>query len=145
MSAERRKRLRERSEQAWERGFATLNKFKVCEGHCLVPRHYVDRAYKLGQWVSVRRYSGDTISAERKRRLDAIGFVWDWREYVWEKGFAALSKFKAREGHCRVPSLHIEGRFKLGQWVATQRRKKDTISVERRKRLNKIGFVWSVV
>ena len=35
----------------------------------------------------------------------------------WEEGFAALTTFKAREGHCRVPPLHVEGTFKLGQWV----------------------------
>ena len=58
---------------------------------------------------------------------------------AWEKGFAALIKFKAREGHCRVRRLHIEGKYKLGQWVANQRAK---VSAERRMRLNNIGFVW---
>jgi Helicase associated domain len=139
MSAEHRKQLLEWRERAWENGIAELTKFKAREGHCLVPRDYVERAYKLGQWVSVQRYS---ISAERRRRLDAIWFVWDWRDYAWEDGFAVLTRFKASEGHCRVPSLHIEGRFKLGQWVSTQRRKKDTMSAERRQRLDAIGFVW---
>jgi hypothetical protein len=143
MSAERRMRFRELREHAWEKGFAALTKFKARKNHCLVPRDYVERDYKLGQWVSVQRYSRATISAERRRRLDAIGFVWDWREYAWEEGFAVLTKFKAREGHCRVPSLHIEGRFKLGHWVAAQRRKKDTISSERRKQLEKIEFMWN--
>ncbi len=39
----------------------------------------------------------------------------------WEEGFAALEKFKAREGHCRVPEGHVEGVFMLGNWVAVQR------------------------
>jgi hypothetical protein len=64
--------------------------------------------------VSVQRYSKDIMPAKRRKRLSAIGFVWDWRENVWEKDFAALTKFKAREGHCRVPSFRIEGRFMLG-------------------------------
>jgi len=34
-------------------------------------------------------------------------------EIAWEKGFAALKHFKAREGHCRVPRGHQEGSFKL--------------------------------
>lgn len=82
---------------------------------------------------------------ERRRRLDAIGFVWDRFEYAWENGSVALTKFKPREGHCRVPALHIEGKFKLGPWVTAQRSKKDKILANRRTRLNKIGFVWRAI
>jgi hypothetical protein len=94
--------------------------------------------------VSVQRYRKDLLSSKRKRRLDAIGFVWDARAYLWEQNFAALLKFKRREGHCCVPTFHKEGDLKLGWWVATQRRNKKDMSAERRSRLNKIGFVWHV-
>jgi Helicase associated domain len=148
MSPKHRKRLNgigfvwNRREDAWQRGFAALTKFKARQGHCLVPRFHVLGPYKLGQWVSVQRYHRDIIPAKLRKRLDAIGFVWDCREDAWEIGFAALTKFKAREGHCRVPTLHIERKYKLGQWVTVQRRKKDKMPDKRRKRLNKIGFVW---
>ena len=129
----------------WERGFAALSKFRAREGHCCPPQHHVEGNYKLGESVSVQRYREDLLPAERKRRLDAIGFVWDWRDYLWEQNFAALLKFKRREGHCCVPTYYHKGDFKLGWWVATQRRNKKEMSAERRKRLNTIGFVWSVV
>ena len=93
--------------------------------------------------VSVQRYRKDLLPVERKRRLDAIGFVWDWLEYRWEQNFAVLLKFKKREGHCRVPIPHKEGGVELGYWVSTQRRNRDEMSAERRKWLNKIGFVWN--
>src|SRR5215469_11826477 len=48
------------------------------------------------------------LPLERKRRLDAIGFVWDWIDQRWEYGFTALLKFKRREGHCQVPIFHKE-------------------------------------
>jgi hypothetical protein len=94
--------------------------------------------------VSVQRYRKEVLPIERKRRLDAIGFVWDWREDLWEQNFAALLKFKRRTRHCCVPTLHQEGDLKLGWWVATQRRTRKEMSAERRARLNKIGSVWSV-
>ena len=127
----------------WERGFAALRKFRAREGHCCPSRRHIEGGFNLGQWVSVQRYRKEFVPTERKRRLDAIGFVWDWRDYFWEQNFAALLKFKRREGHCRVPSIHREGDLKLGLWATTQRRKRKTMLAERRARLNKIGFVWN--
>ena len=132
-------------ERAWEEGVAALSRFKAREGHCRVPRYHVEGGYKLGQWVSVQRLNRDTLSVERRKRLDAVEFVWDGRKHYWENGFIALAKFKAREGHCRVPSLHIEDKFKLGQWVTTKRRSKDKMPTRRMSQLDKIGFVWHAV
>jgi hypothetical protein len=71
-----------------------------------------------------------------------MGFVWNWIEYRWDNGFKNLLKFRKREGHCRVPTFHCEGKYKLGWWVSTQRRRKNKMSAKQRARLNKIGFVW---
>jgi hypothetical protein len=130
--------------ERWERGFATLSKFRRREGHCCPSRHHVEGGFRLGQWVSVQRYCKDLLAVERKRRLDAIGFVRDWLDLRWEQGFAALLKFKRRKGHCRVPILHNEGKIRLGWWVSTQRVRRPELSAERKTRLNKIGFVWQV-
>jgi len=127
----------------WEKGFAALSKFRAREGYCHPPRFHVEGNFKLGPWVATQRYNKDNLSAERKRRLNAIGFVWKWRDYLWDRGFTALSKFKRREGHCHVPAVHSEGNYKLGYWVSTQRRTKKEMSAERKARLNKIGFVWN--
>jgi Helicase associated domain len=61
------------------------------------------------------------MSANRGMRLG--------HEETWERGFGALKKFKAREGHCQVPQSHLEGTFKLGQWVSVQRHFKNIIAV----------------
>ena len=79
---------------------------------------------------------------ERRQRLDLIGFVWDPLTAAWEEHFSALKRFKAREGHCRVPVGHVEGTYKLGSWVHVQRISRDTMPAERRRRLDKIGFLW---
>ena len=54
-----------------------------------------------------QRYRANSLSPEREKCLNAIGFIWDPFEHAWEKGFAALAKFKAREGHCGVPRFHV--------------------------------------
>jgi hypothetical protein len=131
----------ERIGSSWDEWFGLLMRFKEREGHCRVPFNHVEGGFNLGTWVVWQRRHRDTMSAKRKQRLDAMGFVWDLHERDWEEGFAALATFKAREGHCRVPDRYIEGMYRLGQWVGVQRSKKEFIPVDRRQRLNAIGFV----
>ena len=127
----------------WEKGFAALSRFRARKGHCCPSRYHVEGNFNLGTWVSTQRYRKDLLPLERKRRLEAIGFVWDWLDYRWEQGFTALLKFKRWEGHCHVPIFHSEGDHRLGWWVSTQRQRRKELSAKRKARLNKIGFVWN--
>ena len=127
---------------SWEEGFAALKRFKAREGHCQVLEQREEGSFKLGSWVARQRTKRQTMSTAWRRQLDAIGFVWDPYESAWERGFAALKQFKAREKHCRVPRVHREGAFNLGTWVVNQRNRKDTLAIQRRRSLDAIGFVW---
>jgi len=89
------------------------------EGHCLVPRWHVLGTYKLGQWVSVQRYRRDLIPTKLRKRLDAIGFVWDWHEDAWEKGFSALTRFKAHEG--ALPRVRVAYSKEVQAWSVGDR------------------------
>lgn len=60
----------------------------------------------------------------------------------WEKGFAALCKFRAREGHCCPSPDHVEDTFRLGQWVSNLRSRKGLLPLQRQRRLDAIGFIW---
>ena len=131
-------------DKIWYRGFNALLKFRRREGHCRVPRYHVEGGYRLGQWVSVQRYTEDAVSPKRKKQLNSIGFVWSRRDWLWEQGIAALKTFKAREGHCCVPITHIEDGLKLGLWASTQRRRNFSMDPERKRRLDKMGFAWRV-
>jgi hypothetical protein len=150
MSADRRKRLDnigfvwDPYESDWEEGFAVLNIFKAREGHCEVPARHVEGNFHLATWVSAQRTNRDSMSTDRRKRLDDIGFNWDPNQGRWEKWYDALTTFKVREGHCNVPVDHVEGMLNLGKWVGHQRSKQDTMLADRRKRLDDIGFVWKV-
>jgi superfamily II DNA or RNA helicase len=126
----------------WEEGVAALKMFKAREGHCRVPRHHREQIFRLGQWVKEQRKSGRAMPANRWHLLDDIGFVWHPHELEWEEAFLALSNYRAREGHCRVPLNHIEGTVELGIWVRGQRSRKGK-NAERNRRLEEIGFVWT--
>lgn len=132
--------------EQWDEGFSVLQSFHQREGHCRVPVKHHERNYPLGHWVGTQRKIKETLPPERRERLDALGFVWGGKaatpEAKWDKGFRALQSFHQREGHCRVPRWHLEQTYRLGQWVAAQRIKKEQLPPERRERLDALGFEW---
>ena len=130
---------------SWDEWFGVLQHFKAREGHCRVQHAHIEGTFKLGGWVLNQRQNKNTMSAERRQRLDAVGFIWEPLEGDWERGFAALKRFQAREGHCLVPQKHNEVGFTLGQWVRVQRNRRHRISAERKQRLDALGFVWDAV
>lgn len=135
--------------EAWEEGFSKLLQFKEAEGNCKVPRRFKLDGYNLGNWVNNQRnhkdkkYSGrNSLSPERVQRLDDIGFAWDPFAETWDFWFGLLEQFKETEGHCRVPVRFKLDGFRLGNWVDRQRARQDSLSPERKRRLDAIGFVW---
>jgi superfamily II DNA or RNA helicase/uncharacterized protein (DUF2384 family) len=151
MSRDRQRRLAELGlvwnpeEARWEEQFAALAQYKAQHGDCKVPTRWPDDP-ALGSWVTMQRQvrKNDQLSAERQRRLDARGFVWDPAEAQWEEQFAALVQFKAQYGHCNVPR-HWPDQHGLGSWVHNQRQEKKTggLSLDRQWRLDALEFVWS--
>jgi predicted helicase len=129
----------------WEEGFRALQSFHKREGHCRVPKTHCERGYRLRSWVRAQRVNKDTLSPERRQRLNVLGFVWDAHASQWEEGFRALQSFQQREGHCRVPDLHRERDYRLREWVHRQRVSKDIMSPERHQRLDALGFEWDVL
>jgi Helicase associated domain len=130
--------------RTWEPGYATLKRFVTREGHCRVPERYIDdTGFRLGSWVFAQRRKKEALSAERRQRLDTLGFIWTPHNSAWEEGCAALESFKVREGHCRAPQGHVENGFNLGAWVSSQRQKKAMMALDRRQRLDALGFVWN--
>ncbi len=128
--------------ETWEANFAALEKFKQRERHCRVPDKHQEGGLNLGAWAGKQRSKRSNLSLEQVQRLNGLGFSWDPLAEAWETNFAALEKFKQREGHCRVPQPHQEKELKLGNWVSNLRQKKDRLPADQVERLNQLGFVW---
>ena len=137
-------KLLETTTASWEFWFGLLQSYKQAKGDCLVPAtHKTDDGFALGIWIGHQRQTKDSMSAERRQCLEAIGFVWDPFSAQWEEGFSALEAFKKAEGDCLVPQgFKTADGFALGTWISTQRKAKDSISADKKQRLEAIGFVW---
>jgi superfamily II DNA or RNA helicase len=135
---------------AWEEGFARLSDFVQREGHAGVPSDHAEGGFGLGRWVVKQRsaFRAGRLPKGRCMRLDALsGWVWDARAARWEEGFEHLMQFRRREGHARVLDEHIEGDYRLGQWVGVQRGlyRSDRLQEERVSRLEAVpGWAWDI-
>jgi hypothetical protein len=133
----------------WEAGLLYLIEYVEREGHARVPQDFktIDD-YRLGQWVSVQRGTKDSMSHDRKGRLEVLpGWGWDALSDKWEDGLRHLKAYVEREGHCLVSTKYInENGFRLGQWVSSLREAKEKLSEERRTRLETLpGWSWDVI
>jgi hypothetical protein len=134
----------------WEEGFNNLHRYAEREGHSHVPKIYVENGYQLGSWVSSQRraYAKGRLAADSIARLDSHpGWTWHTRADLWEEGFLHLCRFAEREVHTRVPALHVEDGYRLGQWVNGQRThykngRLDRVRVDRVEALP--GWTWDV-
>ena len=123
----------------WDSRFNELKQYKGEHGDCNVPR----REGPLGTWVINQRssYNKGTLSQERIKQLESIGFTWNPLEEDWVARFNDLKQYKDEHDNCNV-NTQTGGPF--GWWVDRQRRsyKKGTLSPERIEQLEIIGFAW---
>jgi superfamily II DNA or RNA helicase len=127
---------------AWDKWYGLLQKFYNCHGHLRPSQKHQEDGLNLGAWVTTQRAAKNTLSPERIARLDQLGFTWDPLAEDWEANFAALVKFKQREGNARPMVKYQEDGINLGLWVRTQRKAKDRLSAEQIARLDQLGFSW---
>ncbi len=139
--------LVEQVTESWNFWFGLLEAFVEREGHCRVAiNHKTADEYSLGNWVTRQRSKQDSMSPERKARLETLnGWTWDALATQWEEGFCYLKEFTELNGHCRVAQRYITADgYKLGQWARVQRNTNDRIPQERKLRLEALpGWSWN--
>jgi hypothetical protein len=121
--------LQERVDQLWECYYEELVAFQQQHGHCLVDKK--DPSYKrLASWVANQRQK--PLSADKKARLDAIGFSWpnEIAQQQWQQRLAEAKAIHQQYGYMKVYSCS-----QLGCWLYHQKKNFSKLSPERQQQL----------
>ena len=148
--------FREYQAEIWMEKYEDLCAFRHRNGHCHVPHTYYDNP-PLAQWVKRQRYQcklkaegkRSTLTDQRIKTLDQVGFIWSSHDAVWEQRLNELAQYKRIYNNCFVPSSY-KGNPQLAVWVKRQRRqykfycegKSTSLTPERIAKLEKGGFAW---
>jgi hypothetical protein len=142
----------------WTEKFEELCLYRQRFGHCLVPHTYQENL-PLARWVKRQRYQyklmqegkPSTMTEDRVKALEDIGFIWDSQGTAWEERLGELKEFRAAFQHCNVPSNYSENKC-LSTWVKCQRRqmklfregKPSNMTPDRIEKLESLGFEWEL-
>lgn len=142
-------RWNHRLEAAWEKGFASAQKYRTEHGDLLVPVRYRDKNdFALGEWIvyNRQRYLGGNLTQNRIERLEAIGMVWSTSNDLWEQNYAAATQYYLEHGDLEVPiKYETTSGFGLGVWLGAQRaaHKAGELPQEQVERLDALGMDWT--
>ena len=129
--------------EQWNERYKELVEFKSRFNHCLVPLVWPENP-GLSHWVKRQRHQyilktegkHSTLTEERERVLESLGFIWNSHAAAWEERRQELENFRNKHGHCFVPTKFPENP-KLSIWVKCQRRQYKLFEAGRRSNMTK--------
>ena len=128
----------------WQQRIKELIEFKKKYGHCNVPQRYKGNI-SFGHWIGtvrqLKKYG--KLPKEDINKLNSLGFIWGYEEYIWQQRIKELKEFRKTYGHCNVPSK-FKNNIILANWALSIRRLKDRgrLSKNQITELDKLGFIW---
>ncbi|MEV5427599.1 DEAD/DEAH box helicase [Streptomyces sp. DH1] len=132
----------------WQRAYHTARRQIEQEGAAVS---------SAGEWCTDQQKRAHDLHPEQRRLLVSLGLnamkapapragnsALSARERAFERGLAAARAYREREGHLNVPQRHIEEidgeQVRLGQWLSNLRRRRSSLSPQRRAALDELGL-----
>ncbi len=139
----------------FDRAYEELQEYHDKTGDVDVKARYIsDSGFPLGKWVSNLRVRVKTsgrdavLTKEQQDRLEAIGFVWNKNDEIWETYILAAREYSAAHGNLQVPVKYVtEDGIPLGRWLSSlksgwngNQKRSDTLTGEQKAQLAELGI-----
>ncbi len=141
----------ESSEDSFNQNLRRLSDFVNEKGHGDIPQDYkTSDGFGLGYAISRLRKRGNDgkLSAIEMKRLNEVGFIWNVRDFRWQKAVSELKGYISEHKSALVPGKYISplSGFNLGKWVNHRRNeyRLGKLTQKQIKDLDTIGFIWKL-
>ena len=108
---------------------------------------FKDYNSNLYDWVVNQRRNQDSLSTQQCQLLENLpDWTWNTRDTKWDAGFNHLNEYVNLKGDSHVPASYIEpdSEFKLGSWVARQRRARSELDIDKFNKLSALPkWTWN--
>lgn len=107
----------------WEKGYAAAAAYQAAHGDLNVPGDYRGPdGLVLKSWLQNqrKRYRSGRLEADRKRRLDAIGMLWELPD-PWMARYEVLLRYYRQYKTFDIPQNVVAEGVWIGKWLAKQR------------------------
>lgn len=106
----------------WDIAYAEACKYRQEHGDLNVPSSYVaENGIRLGRWIrSQREVYKTTLSETRKKKLDALGMIWQ-PEDPWNTKFRLVQQYYETHGHTNMPTDYVVEGVWLCRWLFEQK------------------------
>eukprot|EP00429_Kryptoperidinium_foliaceum_P004091 CAMPEP_0176007606 /NCGR_PEP_ID=MMETSP0120_2-20121206/3319_1 /TAXON_ID=160619 /ORGANISM="Kryptoperidinium foliaceum, Strain CCMP 1326" /LENGTH=596 /DNA_ID=CAMNT_0017340371 /DNA_START=353 /DNA_END=2143 /DNA_ORIENTATION=+ len=139
-------------EKLWSFFYDQLKDYKAEYGHCDVPKDVEGYHHGLFHWVrnqrqlyskQLKKNASNSLTPQRKKMLDDLGFVWDNNHRKWMERYHELVAYQEKHGNCDVPARN-NAHQSLSNWVRHQRRRYANGVLEENYigLLEKVDFSW---
>ncbi len=109
------------NQTSWDIMYQQAQEYYNMHGDLLVPR--TDEYNQLTNWIKGQRKkykSKDGLSQEEIENLEAIGMVWDAKQYQWDTMYAQAKQYYEEHGNLSFP--YKDERYKkLGNWIQNKK------------------------
>lgn len=130
---------------AWARSYEAAREYYMEHGNLDIPVAYVAKnGCGLGKWIRHQREAyGKNLSEERKKKLDAIGMVWELED-PWESKFKLAQAYYSEHGNINMPADYVANGVWLDRWLSEQvlrlnSKRTKKLTEEQEKKLESLG------
>ena len=147
-------------EKKWQTNYQLAKKYYEYHGNLSVPRDFKTNdgytydengTINLGIWIKTQKNRFSKLSLEKQRLLLEIGLKLNAYEDTWQKNYELAKKYYEYHGDLHIPkyfktndgyTYDENGKFKLGEWLKSQKTRFSSLSSERQQLLLDIGITW---
>lgn len=134
------------TDSRWEKSLSRARAYYEKFGDLNMPQTYTSPdGYSLGKWVANqrRRRAQGKLTTAQENYLSELGMEWETAD-PWQERYMLAKEYREKNGSLDISQNYVTGNgIWLGKWLYQQRRDREKLTREQRRKLEELGMKWS--